>query len=599
MSIIYQSGCNKSTDFVKINGTDVVVNDPNTGYVGGSLKIKFSPIAEQLQSVFIELPEGCNVFQYRFKVPSATTITSTGDAVFFSMYQDQTYKNNLSFCQIRIQQVGTKIILRLIDPYNNYQGNYRTDTLLDKDVYHKVVIERTQTQWKVYLGISTIPILTYLPKNQPPFTFKYISIGTDYYNSANAINGAIYFDQLLAKKQNLVLNLQDRLQDTYEAIIQRYITAEGAVVRPINIEANHLSVKILSQGVAWALLPAVQNNDPDTFKKIDNWARTNLDRRNSTGVNTMINDTPTTALSLMANSYTPNAPKPIDDADFATGYDIERALALIQASNLWGSSNFTVDSLEEKLAPNYRERASNIITDLRQYAFGYSLATDCNYCLINSFQLANSPSVTVATGYDYAAAYEKFALLDSDNSIFWQKAIKGSYDMYFQGATYIFLPQTATKNLSPNWLQFDLNLGRVSGTSTYGDSTWGYISFMSVSKLLDHYNWYMDQRAIASIELPKSFVLSKWQKMSQILAVYNHDGSEIAQFQSRLFYFLYFFILSVNEPDNNAAIQLYNSQLANGFTCLASGSYFGENGWYNDFWQPRYEWQKAGLWINS
>jgi endo-1,4-beta-D-glucanase Y len=597
MSIIYQSACDNIADFQSINGSGVTVGDPTTGYVGKSLKIDFDATAYLQQSVRIALDEPANVFQTYIKIPSTTSVLNNDfdDMMIIGIYHDQTYNANPAILQLKIQGLNSGFVVRCVDPFNNYEGDYGNDFKLDKDVYHRFAIERTETEWKVYWNKSPVPILTYIPKIQPDVKFSHISIGTESDNVQNGIIGTIYFDQILAKTTNTVSTFDDQLLDNYEGIQMRYFTADGAVVRPIDPDGTQLDRDVIAKGLGHGLLHAVQNNDKVSFGKIDNWARANIDRRNSTVANTILNPTPTTGLNLMCYKYLPNTTKPIADSNFTPDSDIERAFGLLLASQRWGSSFYPVDSIDELASLNYYQRALDIISDLRQYAFKYSLAKDANYILVGDFQTANI--INTSPDYNYTAAYEEFARMDNVNSVFWQKCIKGAYDLQDQMAGFVFAPQTSSIGLNGAFCTFDLTTGLIFGDSAYGSTIWGYESFRVVSRMLDHWNWYKDKRALVSIQKPKTFLQSEWQKKGRIEVGYTHDGVGFTTYQATLFYAVYSLTLSINDQNNNIAKQIYDQKLNGGYSYSGNGSYFNEVSFFDDFWQGRIEAQRNCRWL--
>jgi Glycosyl hydrolases family 8 len=603
MAIVYQNPCNSLVDFTSINGSGVTIS-AGTGYVGSSLKIGFVTTGYVKQSAFISLGQVVKIWQVYFMVPSATAFATTADGTFVAIYPDSQYEANLAILQVRIQGSGPGFTLKIVNPTDGYTGDYGNSTVFTKDVFHRLVIERTATQWKVYLDKSTTPILLYVPNIQPPTSFAFISLGCDYNNQAGAIVGDIHFDQIMARNPlTTTVTLDDQLQEVWEGIQMRYITTDGAVVRPFDVQGGQTSPDLVSEGIVYGLLHAVQRGDSVTFKRIDNWTRANLDRRVSTTANSVSN-IPANAFNLMAFLYKPNAVKPITDANWAGDADIERGVALSWAHARFGSSTFTVDTPQELITPNYFARAKAVIDDLRNFAFGYSAVTDAYYLLNDSLQLGNS-TVQLAPDYNYVSAYRDiFRSIDPTNSAFWDKCVKGAYDINDKSAAYTFSPQTSSVGFNPNWCKFDFTTATVTGTSTYGDSHWGYNSFRTNSRMLDDWNWYRDQRAVTQMQKPKVFLTNEWQSKSKIQAEYKHDGTTIIDgatprdYSTRLFYFIYYFILTINDPTNIVGNAILNTQLNNSFQYSGNGSYFGSYGYFDDFWQARYEAQKAGKWIN-
>ncbi len=600
MSIVYQNPCNLLTDFSSINGSGVSI-EAGKGYIGNALKIDFSPLGYQLQSARISFAQVINRFQVYFNIPAATTLSATVDGTFVAIYPDSQYNTNPAILQLRIQGSGTGFTLKIVDPSNSFAGNFSNGTIWLKDMPNRVLIERTATQWKVYINKDLTPILLYLPTIQPPVNFAHVSLGCDYNNAAGAISGPVYFDQILGIVNNTVITPKDQLDDVWDGIKMRYITVEGAVVRPIDLVGGQTVPDVVSEGIVYGTLHAAQRNDQETFNRIDNWTRANLDRRICTAANTVSN-LPSNALNLMSFLYKPNLAKPIIDANWAGDADIERAVSLSWAHARWGSSQFTVDTPQELLQPNYFARAKAVIDDLRNFAFGYSAVTDAYYQLNDSLQLGYN-SVCIAPDYNYVGAYRDiFSRIDPTNAGFWDKCVKGAYDINDKCASYVFAnatpAQSSSVGLTPNWCQFDLTTAQVTGVGTYGDSNWGYNSFRAISRMIDDWNWARDQRAVISIQKPKPFLTSEWNIKGKIQAEYKHDGTPIETYDSKLFYFVYYFILTVNDPTNAVGQAILSTKLASGYQYAGNGSYFHAIGYFDDMWHSRFEAQRQNLWVN-
>lgn len=579
--IVFRSPCESSGDFdgiVDDTSVSIAIGNPGTGYTDGSIAIEYtgSYIAEYVKKT---LSTPCDIVQVRFKIGPSYTHNDTDDAVILSLFDNTSY--GTAVCQIRaLPDVSGDFSLRLVDPSNSYAGDYSNSTLWDVNDYHTLIVKRKSTGIDVYLDVSPTPILTYT-FTQTGSTFPAFAMG-NFYSAGGAIDGRVCFDDVFCKNTNTISTEADRIADAIEGFIQRY-HSNGAIVRPIDATGGITTPDVVSEGIAYALKLYAQANLQTYFNETFTWGYNNM-RRGSTVGGSPTSNTPTNAYYLYGYKY--DVPNQVQlDGNWAGDADPEIAQALLWAHARWGSGG-TV---------NYLARALEIIGDLRTYAFRLSSGTGFYYLMNDSFQTGTT--VQLGGDYDCPAAYRLFAQYDTSNAAMWLAAAQGAYDLMTKQANYIFSPQVATSKLNPNWSQMLLSTAAITGTSTYGDSDWGYNSFRMMPRMYDDYRWYGTAAAVTALQLPKPFLTSEYAANPGIWAEYYHDGADKGAYESSLFYYPYYYSLYTADTGNSTAASIASTKFPS-YTANPSGGYFGAPGYFGDAWLPIYRMQIAGTYAN-
>jgi hypothetical protein len=605
---VFTSACNSSADFTSVNGSGITVGNAGTGYLGKSIRIVMAASVEQsARKVYKGL---ASVHQMWLHTGSADTISATTDTVFFSGFSDAAFGTPV--IQIRLIGSGAGYTLRMVDPTNGYATTVGS-TVLTKGTWHRIVLSITASGYQLYIDNQTSPEASYTHANAT--VGLYAGAYGNWYSGTSSYTGTIDLDELYAS--NLTPGLSSLAQQAADAtagFFQKYLAYDGAIVRSPS-DGTTLTVAgpdIVSEGQAYGLKLAVQSNDQTTFNLLDNWARANLDRKNSTVGNTQANPAPANALNLMAFHYnTSNAdgkgPNTIYDANWAGDADHERAQALLWAHARWGSSALTLDTGPELLAPNYLQRALNILSDIRTYALRLSSSTGYYYLVADQAQTGDA--VAIAADYNNTAAFKLFAQYDSGNAAIWNGAISGAHDIATKSSNQIMSgetpSQTITKKLIPNWITFTLSTGLTSSTpSGYGNSDYGYNAFRAYYRGYDMWNWYADANALTVLQLPKAFFVAEWALVRTgsplIEATYKHDGTITGSYEKTFFYWAAYWTIYAGDTSNTTASAIKSGKLDSKYVQSPVGSYI-DNGGYAYFDQP---WsivgsmQKAGTFIN-
>ncbi len=124
----------------------------------------------------------------------------------------------------------------------------------------------------------------------------------------------------------------DAVDSGWAVFRNRFVTTDGRVLDTGNKEVSH------TEGQGWAMLFAEAAGDRDSFNKIWNWTRSNLQRRDN---------------ALFSWRYDPDGKTPVADSNNASDGDILIGWALARASRHWND-------------PEYGRAARRIIADIRR-----------------------------------------------------------------------------------------------------------------------------------------------------------------------------------------------------------------------------------------
>ena len=189
----------------------------------------------------------------------------------------------------------------------------------------------------------------------------------------------------------LTLPIRVGAADEWERFKKTFITEDGRVVDFYQGQSSH------SEGQGFAMLVAASRDDKETFEKLWQWARSNLQVRSSD--------------KLFAWSWGQVRPDRWSVIDFnnATDGDTAIALALLDAADRWGIEN-------------YRDRAVEIIQSIRENVIvgknGTFLVLPGYYGFQEGKTLILNPS------YFLFSAYKRFA--EADRKDFWLRVHKDS-----------------------------------------------------------------------------------------------------------------------------------------------------------------------------
>ena len=173
-----------------------------------------------------------------------------------------------------------------------------------------------------------------------------------------------------------------------------------------------------SEGQGYAMLLAVMNNDKETFVKLWNWTRNNLQVRKD-------------ALFAWCWGKRENGKWAVIDYNDATDGDLLIAYALIRAAKRWQEAS-------------YLEEAKKIIKSLRE-----ELAVNMNgrlFLLPAYYGFYHAGKFLLNSSYIITKIYRTFAELDDRN--FWLHLVN-------DGRHILEIASNNPSGLPPNWIYFD------------------------------------------------------------------------------------------------------------------------------------------------
>lgn len=269
-----------------------------------------------------------------------------------------------------------------------------------------------QSLWSFYeVGLNSAPSVALNWQNSDAYSAILIQLKPATVSATAAASGAA---------------TQGQLNNVWSGIKSRLVSNTGIVSRSVTDGQNaggQPAVDVISEGVGSILLFAVQYNDQTTFDLVEAWAYNNLDRRNTLAQTAFVNPVPSsggTGLNLMGWHYNlsnsdGNGAATFYDADWRTDADVDRCLALLWASNLWGGGP----------QGGYLTRALAIAADLKSFAFRQDPATGYQYLTSNSGQ-SSVALFEVDPSYGNPSCFK--LLKQQTGDVFWDQATSGVYD---------------------------------------------------------------------------------------------------------------------------------------------------------------------------
>ncbi|TVQ05433.1 MAG: glycosyl hydrolase [Leptolyngbya sp. DLM2.Bin27] len=297
----------------------------------------------------------------------------------------------------------------------------------------------------------------------------------------------------------------DQLLESWLAYRDRFIQPDGRV---IDREDGDRTV---SEGQAYAMLRAVAINDPDTFERTYNWAKTNLYRVGDDGQ-------PSDRLWAWKWGQRPDGSWGTIDPNFATDADIDAAAALIMAAERWN-------------CPQYLDEARALLADIWQY--GTVELPDGTRQLIpgpaEAFRLEPA-QIILNPSYFAPSSFRLFAEVDPDHD--WQSLIDSGYAML--DALSVF----STTGLPPDWVVY------TPATGTYRQmpldhSLQSRYSFDAIRvwwRVAKDAAWFDEPRAQAYLEARLPELINRWQRDGRLPARLTLDGDAESSFEATAHY---------------------------------------------------------------
>jgi endo-1,4-beta-D-glucanase Y len=413
---------------------------------------------------------------------------------------------------------------------------------------YKIIIHVSDTKIDVYLNHNRYPEITCLFSGIGKYIRSY-HLGK-FYNTTLATSGTVTeIDFACDSLRNYIVNPNttnsEKALDVMKGWLQAFVSPNGAVTRLFNQVIYSLTGNnggagdgsedgdIVSEGIAYALLLAVDTNDQYIFDLVETFARVKMERRTVNTNDTTIpnsSDAQTLMPSCMGWVFDPITNK-MKDANLATDADMDRLAALLRAHDKWGSTG----------SINYQQKALVIATELRLSAF--TTFQGMQYMLSDKY-VGNEYNVSYLT----PSVFRELKNLDNSNASFWQSALDGCYDMIQKVTSSSGLLATSA-GLPPNWNSFDENTGAVSNppsfhtkydnltASNQPDIYYTYDAFRTTERLYWDYLWYGEIKAKNILDKMFDFFNTEWNNgTGTIKAEYRHNGTVLGNYENAMMY---------------------------------------------------------------
>jgi endo-1,4-beta-D-glucanase Y/4-amino-4-deoxy-L-arabinose transferase-like glycosyltransferase len=272
--------------------------------------------------------------------------------------------------------------------------------------------------------------------------------------------------------------------DTWRSYKKNFITDSGQVI-------DTSSWVTTSEGQSYALLRSLEENDQVTFNKVWAWTQKNMQVRKSD-----------TLLSWKI-TLDPQGFNHLADTNAATDADEDTALALYQAYQKWGNTQYLTDS-------------QKMIHDIWNKEI---IKQNNTYYLLSAPQAQRSTRLLINPSYFAPYNYKIFAKIDPEDN--WTQLANDSYDQLSK------IQSNSKVGLISNWVTVEAN-GDITSASDIipqNADTYGYDAF--------RVNWRMaqdsnDSRAKAILTKLADFYQSEWDNNHMIYSEYDMTGKPLS-----------------------------------------------------------------------
>ena len=321
----------------------------------------------------------------------------------------------------------------------------------------------------------------------------------------------------VAKRDNLPC--RSILTGTWQGYKQFFIDPQGRVKR--NQDGD-----TVSEGQAYAMLRAVWMDDKQTFDSCYRWTEQYLSRKTKYGDN------------LLAWQW-----KNGDVQDWmpASDADIDYALSLIFADNLWGASS-------QKGCEPYVQKAHKILNDILDHL---TYRTQTGRLYLSPWILPQDTEnkvYPVNPSYYSPAHFRVFYRLTGDER--WKELID---------TTYFVLERLAEQfddekgvGLIPDWCSVDNNdfFVRLENKS----DIFGWEAIRVPIRVSMDYVWFGSQESLSFLNRIAVFLKQQWLDNKKIWCEYAYEGYAVKEYENPLFYAGYYCVFFITDPELSSEI---------------------------------------------
>ena len=286
------------------------------------------------------------------------------------------------------------------------------------------------------------------------------------------------------------VNTQQLLRQSWKTYVDRFIQADGRV---IDHKADGITT---SEGQAYAMLRAVWMQDREVFDKTYTWAVNNL----NSGIR---ND----RLWAWKWGKASNGEWRVLDRAFASDADEDAALALILAWKTWGHQP-------------YWDYAQQVLDDL--WSIGTVQVAGRRYLLAGD-TLCQQRSCRINPSYAAPYAYRIFGRFDPRHN--WKELVDSSYFLLDMSS------RLTTTHLPPDWLNLDLNDGRLT-LGNEKDSSFSYDAFRVYWRVALDRDLFNDPQATRYLTESLPWIIRQWKETQKLPAVISDRGQSREEYES-------------------------------------------------------------------
>jgi endoglucanase len=299
-------------------------------------------------------------------------------------------------------------------------------------------------------------------------------------------------------------DIDNILAMTWEGYRQRFIQADGRVIRPMD------GFDTVSEGQAYALLRAVWMNDRETFNRVYRWTETHLSRHTTRGDH------------LLAWHWGRQGDGGWGVLDWAAASDADEdyALALLFASRRWKEAGPDL--------PPYREQAIKVLTDI--LAKETRRGSDGRLYLLPGDW--GEQALVLNPSYFAPAWYRVFA--NATNDPRWNELVESSYHAI--DIMSVRLGEKVGVGLMPDWAMLGPGGGFEQASGLSDAHRWD--AFRTPWRVALDWVWFREPRAqryLAERLFP--FLKGEWERNGgKLYAGYSYEGAPLAAYESAATY---------------------------------------------------------------
>ncbi|MUL35771.1 glycosyl hydrolase family 8 [Gloeocapsopsis dulcis] len=311
------------------------------------------------------------------------------------------------------------------------------------------------------------------------------------------------------------INLEDLLQESWNAYRQRFIQADGRVID------REDSDRSTSEAQAYAMLRAVFADDPTTFARTLNWSENNLQR-------TVAGSTDQLWAWEWGRDIQGNWE--IRDRNFASDADIDAITALIFASRRWQRPEYL------QLAQSKLEDLWNLSTVAIPDGRRYLIPGPREAFQVRSHILILNPS------YFAPYAFRIFAQVDPTRD--WQSLVDSSYQVLENSA------KLSKVNLPSDWVSLDTQTGNYQALPASHSlrTEYSFNAYRVWWRLAWDAVWFQEPQATQFLRHHLKHLQQMWSSTKRIPAQIDLQGNPLVNYEATSQYAMLFAAFRLIEP---------------------------------------------------